>query len=81
MKPDMKTVITNDFLAFARKAISELEGIKLSRDRYLEVEASELMNLPMAPPNACSLTWRRGMARVCWHRSPFRHGSWPTNQI
>ena len=39
----MISVLRNDFLAFARKAILELIGTKLEKDPYIEYLASELM--------------------------------------
>ena len=44
MNNEFKSVLRTDFLAFARKAIRETEGIKISDDRYLEVVATELMD-------------------------------------
>jgi hypothetical protein len=43
MKNEMKLMLRNDFLSFARKAILELGGTKLGDDRYLEYLATELM--------------------------------------
>jgi predicted phage terminase large subunit-like protein len=43
MKNEFKSILRNDFLAFARKAILELSGTKLDDDRYLEYLATELM--------------------------------------
>ena len=40
---EMTSILRKDFLAFARKAIYENEGTKISRDRYLEVVATKLM--------------------------------------
>jgi predicted phage terminase large subunit-like protein len=44
MKSEMASVLRTDFLAFARMAIYENEGTKVSRDHYLEVIASKLMD-------------------------------------
>ena len=43
MKPELQSMLRNDFLAFARKAIRELDGTKLDHDGYLEYIATELM--------------------------------------
>lgn len=42
MKNEFKSILRNDFLAFARKAILELSGTKLDDDRYLEYLATKL---------------------------------------
>jgi predicted phage terminase large subunit-like protein len=42
MKNEIGSMLRTDFLSFARKAIRRLEGTTLSRDRYLELLASEL---------------------------------------
>jgi predicted phage terminase large subunit-like protein len=42
MKNEISSMLRTDFLSFARKAIRRLEGTTLSRDRYLELLASEL---------------------------------------
>lgn len=42
MTPELKSILRNDFLAFARKAILELEGTKLDDDPYLEYLATKL---------------------------------------
>ena len=44
MNNEFKSVLRADFLAFARKAIRETEGTKISHDRYLEVVATKLMD-------------------------------------
>jgi hypothetical protein len=54
-------IAKTDFLAFARMALRELDGTRMSDDRYLELLASELMScsqanlsiLRTAKPNAC----------------------------
>ena len=43
MKNEVKVMLRNDFLSFARKTILELDGTKLGYDRYLEYLATELM--------------------------------------
>ena len=43
MKSELKSMLRKDFLAFARKAILELDGSKLGHDPYLEYLATELM--------------------------------------
>src|SRR6516162_8630315 len=42
MKNEINSVLRNDFLSFARKALRRLEGTTKSHDRYLELLASEL---------------------------------------
>ena len=42
MKNEINSVLRNDFLSFARKALRRLEGTTMSHDRYLELLASEL---------------------------------------
>jgi predicted phage terminase large subunit-like protein len=42
MPNEIYRVLRTDFLSFSRKAIRRLEGTTLSRDRYLELLASEL---------------------------------------
>src|SRR5690349_7332009 len=42
MRNEIRSVLRTDFLSFARKAILWMEGTTLSRDRYLELLASEL---------------------------------------
>jgi predicted phage terminase large subunit-like protein len=42
MKNEMLTVLRNDFLSFARKALRELDGTVLSKDRYIEYLTSKL---------------------------------------
>jgi len=42
MKDDIDSLLRNDFLSFARKALRELDGTILSRDRYLDYLASKL---------------------------------------
>jgi predicted phage terminase large subunit-like protein len=44
MNNEFKSMLRADFLAFARKAIRETEGTKVSHDRYLEVFATKLMD-------------------------------------
>jgi phage terminase large subunit-like protein len=44
MNHETKSVLRTDFLAFARKAIRETEGTKISHDRYLELVATKLMD-------------------------------------
>ena len=43
MKNEFNSILRNDYLAFARKAILELDGTKLGDDQYLEYLATELM--------------------------------------
>ena len=43
MKNELNSILRNDFLAFASKAIRELDGTKLEHDGYLEYLATELM--------------------------------------
>jgi hypothetical protein len=43
MKNELNSILRNDFLAFASKAILELDGTKLGDDQYLEYLATELM--------------------------------------
>jgi hypothetical protein len=43
MKNELKSVLRTDFIAFARKAILDLDGTKLGNDRYLEYLAAELI--------------------------------------
>lgn len=43
MNDEMISLLRNDFLAFARKAIVELTGTKLENEPYIEYLASELM--------------------------------------
>jgi hypothetical protein len=38
----IKTLLSRDFLSFARKAISELEGTKIGNEQYLKYLAHEL---------------------------------------
>src|ERR1700686_1243382 len=42
MDPRIKTLLSRDFLSFARKAISELEGTKIGKEPYLKYLAYEL---------------------------------------
>ena len=42
MDPRIKTLLSRDFLSFARKAISELEGTKIGNEPYLKYLAHEL---------------------------------------
>jgi hypothetical protein len=42
-KNELKSMLRHDFLAFASKAIRELDGTRLEDDRYLEYLATELM--------------------------------------
>ena len=42
MKNDIHTLLRDDFLSFARKALRELDGSILSEDRYLDYLASKL---------------------------------------
>jgi predicted phage terminase large subunit-like protein len=42
MHPKIKALLLRDFLSFARKAISELEGTKISNEPYLKYLAHEL---------------------------------------
>jgi predicted phage terminase large subunit-like protein len=42
MDPRIKTLLLRDFLSFARKAISELEGTKIGKEPYLKYLAYEL---------------------------------------
>ena len=42
MDPEIKTLLSRDFLSFARKAISELEGTKIGKEPYLKYLAHEL---------------------------------------
>ena len=42
MDPRIKTLLSQDFLSFARKAISELEGTKIGNEPYLKYLAHEL---------------------------------------
>ena len=42
MDPRIKVLLSRDFLSFARKAISELEGTKIFNEPYLKYLAHEL---------------------------------------
>jgi predicted phage terminase large subunit-like protein len=42
MDPRIKSLLSRDFLSFARKAISELEGTKIGKEPYLKYLAYEL---------------------------------------
>ncbi len=42
MDPKIKTLLSQDFLSFARKAILELEGTKIGKEPYLKYLACEL---------------------------------------
>src|SRR6476646_9292261 len=44
MSNEISKIIALDFLAFARKALRELDGIRISDDRYVELLASHLMD-------------------------------------
>jgi len=44
MKNEILKIVKFDFLAFARKALIELDGTRISDDRYLELLSSNLMD-------------------------------------
>jgi hypothetical protein len=44
MNNDISKIVANDFLAFARVALRELDNTRISDDRYLELLASRLMD-------------------------------------
>ena len=46
MKNEIASLLREDFLAFARKAIRELDGTLISNDRYLDLLATDLMKVP-----------------------------------
>jgi predicted phage terminase large subunit-like protein len=45
MDNKIASLLHDDFLAFARKAIRELDGTRISKDRYLDLLATELMKV------------------------------------
>jgi predicted phage terminase large subunit-like protein len=45
MKSQIKSLLRSDFVAFARKALFELDGTEVSGDRYLELLATQLLRL------------------------------------
>ena len=44
MKNNVARIVSTDFLTFARMALRELDGTRISEDRYLELLASRLMD-------------------------------------
>src|SRR6478672_8638702 len=44
MKNNIAKIVSADFLTFARMALRELDGTRISEDRYLEMLASRLMD-------------------------------------
>lgn len=44
MKNNIAKIVSADFLAFACWALRELDGTRISKDRYLELLASRLMD-------------------------------------
>src|SRR5262245_64491195 len=44
MNSEILNIVKVDFLAFARKALRELDGTRISEDRYLELLSSHLMD-------------------------------------
>ena len=44
MKNNIAKIVSADFLAFTRMALRELDGTRISKDRYLEMLASRLMD-------------------------------------
>jgi len=80
MKNNIAKIVPADFLTFARKALRELDGTRISEDRYLELLESRLMDFAEGKTKRLlvNLPPRHLKTQLC--TVSFVPGSWPTSR-
>jgi hypothetical protein len=80
MHQKIKALLLCDFLSFARKAISELEGTKIGSDPYLKYLAYELDQFANEDTRRLIINLPPGHLKTLPAQFHWRLGCWPVTR-
>src|SRR5262245_45317510 len=80
MNSEILNIVKVDFLAFARKALRELDGTRISEDRYLELLSSHLMDFADGKTKRLLINLHQDISKRSYALFASLPGFWPTNR-